>query len=267
MLTWVVLLCAATVPVSESTGQDRARATDTTEPAVAARASHPQWPNLEAIHRAAWPASSDGTEKTTTPISPERQAGSSSGAIATHTDQQHQPTSLAGSLAEGKAMPLPPRKAKDAGSPTRRTQDSSRPVTTVVGSLAIVLAVFLGISWLARRAAPRGFANLPHDVFETLGRAPMPGRQQLQLIRLGSKLVLLCVSPTGTETLAEVTEPDEVTRLTELCRQQPAGAMGDAFRLVASRYGRPDASSMFSQRQADAPGTRDAGQGLENRYA
>jgi hypothetical protein len=80
-------------------------------------------------------------------------------------------------------------------------------------------------------------ARLPEEVIESLGRAPLIGRQQMQLIRLGRKLILLNVTPHGAEALAEVTDPAEVDRLTGLCQQQRRGSISDSFRQVLSQYG------------------------------
>lgn len=135
--------------------------------------------------------------------------------------------------------PLPLRTSK---SPQRLTQESAghasgtRATTTVVGSLSVVLAAFFILVWLSRKTAPKGLAPLPGEVFESLGRAPLTARQQMQLIRLGNKLVLLSVTSTGAETLTEITDVDEVNRLAALCQQGRSGSISDTFRQVLSQY-------------------------------
>ncbi len=69
-----------------------------------------------------------------------------------------------------------------------------------------------------------------------LGRAPLAGRQQVHLVRLGSKLVLVSVSQAGIETLSEVTDPDEVQRLVALCRQGHANSAAVMFRQALDRF-------------------------------
>ncbi len=67
----------------------------------------------------------------------------------------------------------------------------------------------------------------------------MSGRQQLHLLRLGNKLVLVSISQTGVETLSEVTDPLEVDRLTGLCYQtHPQGATAN-FRHVLQSFEAP----------------------------
>lgn len=102
----------------------------------------------------------------------------------------------------------------------------------VAGGLGAVLGLFLIVAWAMRRVAPANPPLLPSEVLEVLGRAPLAGRQQVHLIRLGRKLVLVSVTPAGVETLSEVTEPEEVDRLAGICRQAVPGSATAAFREV-----------------------------------
>jgi hypothetical protein len=58
----------------------------------------------------------------------------------------------------------------------------------------------------------------------------------MQLIRLGNKLILLSVTPSGAETLTEITDIDEVNRLAGLCQQGRSGSISATFRQVLSQY-------------------------------
>jgi len=103
-------------------------------------------------------------------------------------------------------------------------------VTTVAASLATVLAIFLAIVWCTRRLNGGAAAPLPKEALEVLGRAPLTGRQQLQLVRVGSKLVLLAVSPGGAEPLTEISDPTEVEHLLALCQRGQSASATAAFR-------------------------------------
>jgi flagellar biogenesis protein FliO len=110
---------------------------------------------------------------------------------------------------------------------------SSMPsMATVLGGLATVLGVFLIVAWLMRRTAPQRFTRLPNEAFEVLGRAPLLGRQNVHLLRCGSKLLLVSITPAGTETLTEITDPQEVDRLAGLCHQAGPGSSTAAFRQI-----------------------------------
>jgi flagellar biogenesis protein FliO len=151
-------------------------------------------------------------------------------------------------IPNGDHAPLPLRPSTN---PQRLTQGSSsknggkRAATNVLGSLTVVLAAFFVLVWLSRKTAPKGLAPLPGEVFESLGRAPLTARQQLQLIRLGNKLVLLSVTPTGAETLTEITDADEVNRLAGLCQQGRSGSISETFRQVLSQYADEPAAGGF----------------------
>lgn len=111
-------------------------------------------------------------------------------------------------------------------------------LSTLVGGLAVCLGVFLLFVWATRRNQPKGVGPLPTEVVELLGRMPLDGRQHLQLIRVGKKLVLVCVSPQGTEALTEIDEVDEVTRLCGLCHEDKPNSVTATFREVLGEYGR-----------------------------
>jgi len=136
------------------------------------------------------------------------------------------------------SLPLPLRKSSGAGQPagasTRRTGPQG--LTTVAGSLGLVLGLFLLVAWMMRRTIPAANAVLPGEVLEVLGRAALAGRQQVHLVRLGSKLVLVSVTPAGMEALSEVTDPEEVQRLTSLCRQAHPNSSSAVFRHVFRQF-------------------------------
>ncbi len=141
--------------------------------------------------------------------------------------------------ANAENIPLGPRGAgQQAGTPAGsiRGPTTGRTMTTVVGGLAVCLGVFFLFVWVTKRHAPPGLARLPKEVVESLGRAPLSGRQHLQLLRVGRKLVLLNVTPTGAETLTEISDPTEVDRLVGLCQQTSPTSVTASFRDVLTHY-------------------------------
>jgi flagellar biogenesis protein FliO len=122
--------------------------------------------------------------------------------------------------------------------------DGLQQIVTIVGSLAAVLGIFFLIVWVFRRASPQGMGSLPAEAFETLGRAPLSGHQQVHLLRCGSRLLLVAVGTSAAgnsaSTLTEITDPAEVDRLVRLCQKTRAGsstvAFRQAFRQVGDRH-------------------------------
>ena len=122
---------------------------------------------------------------------------------------------------------------------------------TVGGSLAIVLGLFFIVAWAMRKTAPRGSLLLPKEVFEILGRAPLGARQQVQLLRCGNKLLLVSITPNGTETLTEVTDPLEVDRIAGICQQAHPKSATTAFRQVFQQLA-PNVRRTVGTRQSRA---------------
>jgi flagellar biogenesis protein FliO len=134
-----------------------------------------------------------------------------------------------------------------------RVKDLSRPVsagtmsslTTVAGSLGIVLGLFVVLVWLSRRFAPQGSAALPKEAVELLGRTSLGTNQQVQLVRVGAKLLLVALSPQGARTLTEITSAAEVERLCELCRRQKPESATANFRSLVEQIGGERATNTF----------------------
>jgi flagellar biogenesis protein FliO len=110
-------------------------------------------------------------------------------------------------------------------------------VGTVAGGLGIVLGLFFVVAWATRRFTPAGSTLLPKEAVELLGRTPLAGRQQMQLVRVGNKLLLVALAPGSCETLTEITDAAEVEHLTALCRRGRPGSSSAEFQQVLSRLG------------------------------
>jgi flagellar biogenesis protein FliO len=133
-------------------------------------------------------------------------------------------------------LKLAPRSSTSRGSVARpASPTATSALGTVAGSLGIVLGLYFVLAWITRRYAPPGSSPLPKEAVETLGRAPFSGKQQLQLLKVGNKLLLVAQSATGIETLTEITDPAEVEHLTALCRRGQGGNSSAAFRQVLNQ--------------------------------
>ncbi len=131
----------------------------------------------------------------------------------------------------GARLPISPPHHVRLGEPGSRPGGATS-LLTVGGSLAVVLGLFLLVAWALKRAMPGRSGLLPSEVVEVLGRASLGARQQVHLVRCGSKLLLVSATPGGMETLTEIAEPDEVQRLAALCRQTQPGSTTATFRKV-----------------------------------
>lgn len=112
--------------------------------------------------------------------------------------------------------------------------DPARSLLTTGGGLAIALGAFFVLLWVWRKRMPQANQNLPGGVLEVLGRSTLDGKHRLHLVKLGGKLLLVSSSTAGAETLAEIDDPDEVTRLIGMCVEGRPGSSTRAFRDVLS---------------------------------
>ncbi|TWU57437.1 FliO/MopB family protein [Rubripirellula reticaptiva] len=103
------------------------------------------------------------------------------------------------------------------------------PAVTVTSSLAVVLGLFAAMVWLTRKFGSRSIAPgaIPRDVVEHLGSSPIDARTRLTMIRCGSRILVLSQTATEVRQLSEITDPEEVRRLTAAC-------LGDSKRNFAS---------------------------------
>lgn len=104
------------------------------------------------------------------------------------------------------------------------------PFISVGGSLLIVIAAFFLLAILFRKVSPQSNRPLPKEAFECLGRYHLTQKHPLQVLRLGSRIVLVSVMPDGVTTLAEITDPDEVVSFLGLCRRLDANSATEMFR-------------------------------------
>jgi flagellar biogenesis protein FliO len=149
----------------------------------------------------------------------------------------HATAALAAPTADS-PLPLKPLQKPSADANGRfRSPSAGNTVTRVVTSLAVVLGLFLLGTLILRKANARGGATLPGEVVQTLGRAPLSGRQEMHLVRVGNKLLLLSVTATGAETLTEITEPEEIDRLAGICRQSHPDSITASFREILWQCG------------------------------
>jgi flagellar biogenesis protein FliO len=130
----------------------------------------------------------------------------------------------------------------------------------VIGSLAIVLGGYFGFVWLTRKISPGSNSGLPNEVVEILGQTSFGPRKSLQLVRLGSKLLLLVNSPDGTHSVGEITDPHEVEYLASVCSGQSSGRGPIAIRKASSAGPHPgsrsDLKRVLQQLQGSGDGNR-----------
>lgn len=138
-----------------------------------------------------------------------------------------------GEKAGMKTLPLKPPTSDELAGRSAKQKTPTQSMTTVFGSLGIVLGLFFLFVWFSKKNAPRSSGGLPREAVEVLGRVPSGSKQHMELVRLGNKLVLLSVTPGATTPLAEVTEPADVERLSALCRDGTGRRVSSAMQALS----------------------------------
>jgi flagellar biogenesis protein FliO len=103
--------------------------------------------------------------------------------------------------------------------------------------LGVVIGLFFSVVWISRKSGGkrRIAGSIPGEVVQVLGRLPLDQRQQMQLVRLGDKIILLAASTTGVEPLSEITDRDEVDAITEICLSKNPQLLKETFRQTIAR--------------------------------
>lgn len=120
-------------------------------------------------------------------------------------------------------------------------------------ALAFVLLLVFACAWLLRKAGPKSLQPLPLEAVQLLGNAPLYGKQHLRLLRVGQRVLLLAVSEVSTRTLAEVTDPAEVSQLLELCQSNNPQGHAKTFEAMLRESGRERASGFLGSQQDQVP--------------
>ena len=120
---------------------------------------------------------------------------------------------------------------------TTSTTGTVQALLSVGSSLMIVIGLFLGIAWMYRKTLSSSLGGLPAQVVKVLGRTPLAARQQLVLVRFGSKLVLVSLVQGEARPISEITDPLEVDQLAGLCESKQPGSISNSFRAVLNQGG------------------------------
>ncbi len=105
-------------------------------------------------------------------------------------------------------------------------------LTTMGSGLSIVLGLLMICLWMLRKSMPKSSRVLPQEVAEVLGKVVLSNRRTAQLLKLGNKLLLVSITPDGAETLAEVTDPEEVQHILLLSDQAQGRGSNAEFEKV-----------------------------------
>lgn len=140
--------------------------------------------------------------------------------------------------------------------PAQHLQPSSRPVSLLgenaepVASRPLqpaanwsVLAAIVGafaVLGLFRFRSGRRLRTLPPEIFDVLGEGSLGGQHAVRVVRFGPRTLLVGISPSGSQTLAEIDDPALTERFAAACIQRSAPRPFSAARPAQPRGGAAD---------------------------
>jgi flagellar protein FliO/FliZ len=140
------------------------------------------------------------------------------------------------SSADAEDRPVPPGKSGIESLPIGKGGHGQNAwdLAQTLGALAIVVGLIFVASWLLRRAGGRQTRG-GQDAMEILVRKSISARQQLLLVRLGQRLVLVGSSAGALSTLCEITDQGEVASMLESVQAGQGGFAGLLKGKIAKR--------------------------------
>lgn len=83
----------------------------------------------------------------------------------------------------------------------------------VVSALALVLALIFGLRWVGRRYFPAVTGGRTAGSVRVLSRSPVAPKQQVLLLQVGRRVLVVADNGTQLSPLSVITEPDEVAQI------------------------------------------------------
>lgn len=105
----------------------------------------------------------------------------------------------------------------------------------VLGALAAVVGLILLLRWCGGRFVPAAGGRRSSRAVEVLGRSPLSPKQQVMLLRVGRRLIVVGESGSQLSCLCDITDPDEVAALVGQLQEDKAALVSGAFGAVFRR--------------------------------
>jgi flagellar biogenesis protein FliO len=117
----------------------------------------------------------------------------------------------------------------------------------VLAALGIVIGLILVLRWCGKFFFPAASGRGAGRAIEVLSRSPLSPKQQVMLIRVGRRLIVVGDSGSQMNALCEITDPDEIA---ELAGQLQASKSPSGGGMFGTLFGR---SRREYESPADAP--------------
>jgi flagellar biogenesis protein FliO len=131
-------------------------------------------------------------------------------------------------------------------------------------SLLLVVVLILVVVWVLRRLMP-GFKGGPSKgPVRVLGKHFLSPKQQLFLVRIGQRVVVIGAAGANLNQVCQITDKDEIAELTQQCERTRSGSISNSFRALFSGDRRKLARALDGGDDGEKPAgetaDRDAGE-------
>jgi flagellar biogenesis protein FliO len=113
-----------------------------------------------------------------------------------------------------------PARAAASSAPTTRPTLPGNDLPRVAGALALVLGLIFALRWLFKRSVNPAALPGATNAVQVLTRSHLSPRQQLLLVRVGRRLLVVSDCNGQLNSLSEITDPDEVASLVGQLRDE-----------------------------------------------
>ncbi len=171
------------------------------------------------------------------------------------------------------ALPAAPEKSHEKDLINRKGKPTSRPsaksaaarptadgfeVKRVLIALSIVIVLILALRWFGRKFFGVAGGGRSTRTIQVLSRSPLSPRQQVVLVRVGRRLLVLADSGGQMSTLSEITDPDEVAALIGQLQDDHADRVTTTFGNLFGRMRAPFERQAAADEEADGRAVVDA---------
>ncbi len=151
------------------------------------------------------------------------------------------------------ARPTPTPNGSAVKSATVQKTTNLSDFSRVFLALGAVVAVIFLLRWLARRMFPSVGGMQSGRVVQVLSRSVLAPKQQVMVMKVGRRLLVVGDTGSNMNTLCEITDPDEVASLIGQVQQEQKGSITSSFSTLFGRANKAfDAEDTADDRVTDA---------------
>jgi len=165
------------------------------------------------------------------------------------------------------AEKLPKRGLEDDRLGDGRSGGPLTGLAQTLGALALVVALIFLVRYLLRRFGGASGSPGRSEAIEVVARTVVAPRQQLMLVRLGQRLMLVGAGSGGFSALGEVTDPREVAELLKTAAESKRGAFAGIFKRKSDELARTVGMTIKGGSAGDDASARDVTEKMRRRLS